>query len=107
MKTEIIDHLATCDPRYQGHLPDGRIVLLTEDGRRAVSPIEFAELCEGFNDVELFYATYNVALDSLAGRDSVPSAEVAEMLFDLRLLFRNHDEAFTGLVKTFLGTDEY
>lgn len=107
MKTEIIDHLATCDPRYQGHLPDGRIVLLTEDGRRAVSPIEFAELCEGFHDVELFYATYNVAVDSLAERDSVPSAEVAEILFDLRLLFRNHDETMSTLLKGILRTEDY
>jgi hypothetical protein len=81
----VFDHVVSCDPRYQHHLPDGSFVIEDEEcGSRTFSLREYLNE----HDVELFeifFASIDMLRDKVTGQ--VSKHEIAVGLTQLRWLF--------------------
>jgi len=108
---EIIANIAACDPRYQGHTPDGKIVLLEDDERHVLTPHEFMELADPSTD-EIFFATITAFLADISATSITSTSSVVDVLLDLRGLFIKREEQHKSLIKFLMhgmtsdGSDE-
>lgn len=101
MDHEIIGNIASCDPRYHGHTPDGNIVLIEGDEKQIMTPEEFMAEAEPGTD-EIFFATINTFISQISSTSITSTSSVVDVLLDLRNLFVKHAEASKSVIKLLL-----
>jgi hypothetical protein len=96
MDDAVIGRIASHDPRYVGHTPDGMIVLEEDGGRRRLTPAVYLDEAEPGSD-EVFYATVDEFIDSVRHTNTTPTGAVVDVLLDLRHLFAERERAHREL----------
>lgn len=102
MTDDVIGRIASHDPRYVGHTPDGSIVLEDGEGRRTLTPTEFLDEAEPGSD-EVFYATVDCFIDDVSRTGTTPTGAVVDVLLDLRQMFTERERAHRAMARLFMS----
>lgn len=86
----VADWVMSCDPRFVRHTGTG-VVLADGDWEVEMTVEDYLSTYEVGTD-EVFFATCDLAISSVAGRELVTAGEMTDVLLDLRQTFATYKE---------------